>query len=66
MKNCDPVDIRVNILAVTQKAYLVNNYDHDAWLPKSEILHPNVLNIESEIVITIPQWLADVHNFSLL
>jgi len=58
----EPVELEVNILKETPKAFLVKHSGGERWLPKSQIDFDSGTcdpEVGGEGVIVIPRWLAD-------
>ena len=51
-------EIDVEIAMETKDAFLVDNGDTEAWVPKSLIDNEGECTLNKELSITIPEWLA--------
>lgn len=62
MRN-EPVEIHVEILRETERAFLVTDGETEAWFPKSQVEEEVSLNVGEHATITVPYWLAMENEF---
>jgi len=56
----DRVEVAVELVRETDKAYLVHDGDTDMWIPKSQVSDLEKVTIDGKVhlAFTIPEWLA--------
>lgn len=52
------VEVSGSVKAKTELAILLNDAEHDNWIPLSQIEDVSDYEINEDITISIPEWLA--------
>jgi hypothetical protein len=57
MSNVEMVDIEAEVIHETERAWLLSDGDHEAWVPKSQVEN------NEDGTFTMPLWLAERAEF---
>lgn len=53
----DEIEITLDVMRETEKAYLVSDGDTECWIPKSQVSDMELLR-DTTYAVLMPEWLA--------